>query len=204
MIQIENVSFSYSDGTVFKDVNLRINKGDYLALLGSNGSGKSTLIKLILGLLDPTSGKIHREYDRIAYIPQQGLEDVSFPVTVNELMKFRLPRSKGSNAAISDALLRVGMQEEGKKLIQNLSGGQRQRVLIARELLIAPEVLILDEPNTGLDSKSIQSLYQLLDQLNQEEAMTIVLVTHQLDEEQRKGKRIVTVSDRNLIEVNYV
>lgn len=204
MININNVSFSYPDGMVLNDVTMTIQQGDYIGLLGSNGSGKSTLIKLILGLLQPSEGSIDRHYKRIAYVPQQGLEDVFFPVTVNELLKFRLPARKATADDIHAALKRVGLQDEGRKLIKNLSGGQRQRVLIARELLIHPDVLILDEPSTGLDQRSIQSLYKLLNQLHQDEGLTIILVTHHIDEQETKGMRLFEVSNHAVTEVSHV
>lgn len=204
MIKIDKLSFSYRDDHVLKDVSMIVNKGDYIALTGSNGSGKSTLIKLILGLLEAESGSITKGYSSIAYIAQQGLEDISFPVTVNELLKFRLPKNVLSKGDIQAALSRVGMENEGRKLISNLSGGQRQRVLIARELLINPEVLLLDEPTNGLDQRSIESLYTLLKKLNKESQMTIILVTHHIDEDDLDGMRVFSVFDHHVKEVTHV
>lgn len=204
MIKLKDLSFSYPDGIVLENVNMEIHKGDSIALLGSNGSGKSTLVKLILGLMEPSQGAITRQYHTIAYVPQQGLEDVLFPVSVNELLKFRLAKSKGSQQRIHDALKRVGMQDHGKKLIKQLSGGQRQRVLIARELLVQPDILILDEPTTGLDQESITKLYALLKGLNENENMTIILVTHHLDDDQQENKRIFEVFNHEVKEVNHV
>ena len=203
MIKISNLSFSYNDDIVLKDVTMEIHQGDYIALIGSNGSGKSTLVKLALGLLEADSGTITNTHGSIAYVPQQGLEDVRFPVTVNELLTFRLPRRKNKKTIIQDALKTVGLQDEGNRLISNLSGGQRQRVLIARELMVKPDVLILDEPSTGLDQDSIQHLYNLLKRLNQDEKMTIILVTHHINEDDLDGLRVFEIDHHHVEEVDH-
>lgn len=204
MIEIKDLSFKYNKHEVLNDINLTINPGDYLALIGSNGSGKSTLVKLILGLLQPQEGTLKQTFSRVAYIPQQGLEDVSFPITVYEMLKFRLPRKQSNHDHIMEALNTVGLSDVSKSLVKNLSGGQRQRVLIARELLINPDLMILDEPHNGLDQKSIASLYKLLRKLNQEAGVTIILVTHHMDDKDTKNLRVVKFEDHSISEVAYV
>lgn len=204
ILELDNISFSYRNDTVLDSVTFSVNQGDYIALVGANGSGKSTLLKLILGFLEPKSGTL--KYDKInhpiSYIPQGGLESIDFVVTVEELLHFR--KKRVTKKEVSDALTRVGMQDYAKELVKNLSGGQRQRVLIARELLSNPSLILLDEPTTGLDTKSIDMLYGLLKELNQEHHISIVLVTHHIDESCIGINRIVEVKDHTLKEKSHV
>lgn len=204
MIKLENVSFAYPQDTVLDRISLDIKQGDYMVLLGTNGSGKSTLVKLIVGLLNPDSGRIIRDTQKVAYVPQQGLESIQFPVSVEEMLCFRLPKKEAKNAPIDEVLELVGLSDYRKRLIKDLSGGQRQRVLIARELLIKPDVMVLDEPSTGLDQDSMTVLYSILDKLNKEQQLTVVLVTHHIEDHECDGKRILEVSQHTLKEHNHV
>lgn len=203
MIQFNNVSFSYNEDLVLKDLNMNIQKGDYVAITGGNGSGKSTLIKLMVGLIQPDQGNLEVLSDKVAYVPQNGLESIRFPVTVEELLSFRLSKKDLKQEKINQVLKTVGLEDYRKRLIKDLSGGQRQRVLIARELIIQPEIIILDEPTNGLDQNSIQSLYQLLKKLHGE-GLTIILVTHHIESTYRSEMRVFKLDHQNLEEVSYV
>lgn len=203
MIQIKDVSFSYNNDLVLNHVSTVIKQGEYVALVGGNGSGKSTLIKLLVGLFEPNSGTINIESHHIAYIPQQGLESITFPVTVEEMLNFRLSRKQRNDQKLTQALKMVGLESYRHRLIKDLSGGQRQRVLIARELLTQPDIIILDEPTNGLDQNSIQSLYQLLNQLHQE-GMTVILVTHHLDKQISADVRVLEMDQHDLKELSHV
>lgn len=181
MITIKNLSFSYVKGTdLLKDVNLNIPKGIYLSVLGENGSCKSTLIKLILGILKPDHGLINLESNKISYVSQR-LDNFNaeFPITVKEVLSCHANTVGIKNSkSIHDSLKKVNMTEFSNKLIGNLSGGQQQRIFIARALLGNPDLIILDEPSTGVDEKSQNEIYPLLQSLNKDFGKTIISVEH--------------------------
>ena len=181
MININNLSFSYVKGNeLLKDINLNIPSGVYLSILGENGSCKSTLIKLILNLLKPDSGNIEIASKKISYVPQR-LDNFNseFPLTVKELLTSH-SRALGikSPKIIDSALNQVNMNKFKNSLIGNLSGGQQQRVFIARALIGDPDLIILDEPSTGVDERSQKEIYPLLKQLNTDLGKTIISVEH--------------------------
>jgi len=189
-IKIENMSFGYEDGTVLLDVNMDIEKGDFVGIIGSNGTGKSTLIKLILGLLPLKEGRIITDYENIGYVPQTGLAvKADFPATVRETVMLNLYKeiglfkraNKKHFQLVEKALETVGMLECADKQIGKLSGVQQQRVMIAKALVATPEILILDEPATGIDSESERMLYDILNKLNSEDDLTVIMVTHAID-----------------------
>lgn len=181
MITIKNLSFSYTKGTdLLKDVNLTIPKGIYLSILGENGSCKSTLIKLILGILKPDNGLINLASNKISYVSQR-LDNFNaeFPITVKEVLSCHAKTVGIKNSKnIHDSLRKVNMTEFSNNLIGNLSGGQQQRIFIARALIGNPDLIILDEPSTGIDEKSQSEIYPLLQSLNKDMGKTIISVEH--------------------------
>lgn len=181
MINIENLSFCYTKGNdLLKDINLTIQTGTYLSILGENGSCKSTLIKLILGLLKPNSGSIKIASNKISYVPQR-LDNFNseFPITVKEILSSHSKAIGLKNSkVIKDALEKVNMLNYENNLIGNLSGGQQQRIFIARALIGNPDLIILDEPSTGVDEKSQNEIYPLLQSLNKDFGKTIISVEH--------------------------
>jgi zinc transport system ATP-binding protein len=181
LITIKNLSFSYSKGNdLLKDVNLHIPKGIYLSILGENGSCKSTLVKLILGILKPDSGLITLASNKISYVSQK-LDNFNaeFPITVNEVLSCHAKTVGIKNSkSIQDSLQKVNMNEFSNNLIGNLSGGQQQRIFIARALLGNPDLIILDEPSTGVDEKSQSEIYPVLQTLNKDLGKTILSVEH--------------------------
>lgn len=181
MININNLCFSYIKGNnLIKNTNLDIPKGAYVSVLGENGSCKSTLIKLILGLLKPDSGAININSSRISYVPQRVDNfNSDFPLTVKELLLLQAKALKIKNKDIVNTVLKeVNMSEFKNKLIGNLSGGQQQRIFIARALIGDPDLIILDEPSTGVDEKSQNEIYPLLKNLNTNKGKTIISVEH--------------------------
>jgi zinc transport system ATP-binding protein len=198
LIEVKNVSFAYNQNLVIDDINFEVNRGEFVALLGSNGSGKSTMLKLLLGELEPLTGFVRlmgmepgkiRSWSNIGYVAQnRAAAYTGFPATVEEIVqahlyeqigRFRLPGLK-AKAKVKHALEMVDMQEYSKRLIGELSGGQQQRVLLARALVNEPELVLLDEPTTGVDAKNAQAHFELLRRLNQDEGMTILVVTHDM------------------------
>lgn len=185
MININNLTFSYTNKPPYliENVNLNIPKGVYLSIVGENGSAKTTLLKLMLGLLKPTSGSITIDAKGIAYVPQK-LESFNsqFPISVYEILKTHGNSIGVKNKnEIKKALEEVNMLDFTNKLIGSLSGGQQQRVFIARALMGNPELIILDEPSTGVDFKNQLSIYGLLHKLNKENGKTIISVEHNIE-----------------------
>jgi zinc transport system ATP-binding protein len=184
MIEIKNLIFSYTGNEpyILNRINLNINKGSYVSILGENGSAKSTLIKLILKLLSPLEGSISLETNNIAYVPQK-VESLNtqFPITVYEILKCHMKLLKIKNyKVIDESLNAVGMGDLKNSLIGNLSGGQQQKVFIARALLGKPELLILDEPSTGVDVLSQNEIYKIIKYLNLHSHITVISVEHNL------------------------
>jgi ABC-type Mn2+/Zn2+ transport system ATPase subunit len=186
VIELIHVTVQYQDLVALEDVSLRVMSGEFLALIGPNGSGKTTLVRTILGLIQPTAGIVHlfgkdphqlgKEWGRIGYVPQIAHIDPHFPLRVFDVVLmgrygqiglFRRPSCRDREAALL-ALQRVGLVDLVKRHIGRLSGGQRQRVLLARALATEPELLLLDEPTTGVDVGTTASLFELLDAFHQE------------------------------------
>nr|WP_203529652.1 ABC transporter ATP-binding protein [Pseudodesulfovibrio sp. JC047] len=190
------MTYSIGGIPILEDVTLRIERGDYLAVLGPNGGGKSTLLKLMIGLLKPTAGSIHvlglppgEAGGRIGYLPQHTHVGQSFPITVLDAVCMGLVKPGFSGIAgifhlgetrekARQALARVNMQDFASRNLARLSGGQKQRVFIARALVDDPELLLLDEPTASVDSSSRYSLLRLLAELNEE--MTVIMVSHDI------------------------
>ena len=200
LIKIDNLSFAYNKNTspLLKDVNLDIPKGVYLSIVGENGSCKTTLIKLILGLLTPISGSITVDTDNIAYVPQRldGFNS-QFPISIYEILKIHAKSLKLDPKSSSiDVLEKVNMFKEN--LIGNLSGGQQQRVFIARALIGNPDLIILDEPSTGVDVKNQQEIYSLLSKINKEQGTTIISIEHNMDIALKYSTHILTINNGKL------
>lgn len=183
-IQLKDVSFGYGKEYILKNINADIEKGDFVALVGSNGTGKSTLIKLMLkiktgylgsiSLLDTDiSGRF--DYRKVGYVAQKPNMN-PFPATVYEV----ITGGRGDKIRTRELLKTVGLEGFEKALIGNLSGGQLQKVFIARALYKNPSLLILDEPTVGIDHKSTLSICKILDDLNKNQGMTILMTTHTL------------------------
>lgn len=192
IIKCEHTDFGYENHDAVIDLNLEIYPGDYLCVVGENGSGKSTLIKGMLGLLKPTGGSLSvaDELKRggIGYLPQQTAAQKDFPATVQEVVLSGTLSRRGNRPFYSRAerklaahnLERLGIEHLKQKCYRELSGGQQQRVLIARALCATEQLLILDEPITGLDPSAIQDFYHLIKKLNKEDGTTIIMVSHDI------------------------
>ncbi len=218
-IEAENLSFSYGNEPIFTKIGFSVYKGDFVAVIGSNGTGKSTLMKLILGELAPTDGCIRifnqdvskfKDWPKIGYVPQSGLQSAdSFPATAEEIVTanlfsqiglMRFPKKKHRDKA-QQALELVEMGAYSKRMISELSGGQRQRVMLARVLVNDPEIMILDEPTTGVDARTVESLYELLSSLNRETGLTIVMVTHDISRASNYVSRVLCLEEGSLMEL---
>ena len=184
MLSVQNLSFRYDAYSkyVLEDISFEVKKGEYVSIVGENGSGKSTLVRLLLGLLKPTTGEVQQRASSIGYVPQKKINLTHFPLTVFELLDSyrRVLKVKDRNT-VYNMLEEVGLLGFEKKLAGELSGGQLQKLYIARALINNPELLILDEPSTGIDVKGQREIYTILKRLNEQAKITIVSVDHNLD-----------------------
>ncbi len=179
------------DERALDGVSLCVHAGEFIAIIGPNGAGKTTLLRAILGLIKPTSGKITKQHGAVSYIPQHGnLYSGSVPMSVLEVVKLG---SAGSLELAKEALQTVGMQAAIRKRFNDLSGGQRQRVAIAKALASNPDILILDEPTTGIDEKTQTEFYQTLHML-QKKGITIITVAHEIETVLKEASRIVSLN----------
>ncbi|TAN35815.1 metal ABC transporter ATP-binding protein, partial [Patescibacteria group bacterium] len=215
-IELNNVSFSYDHTSVLENLSFTVRKGEYLGIIGPNGGGKTTLIKIILGLLQPTSGTISlfgkdrhdfKEKYRIGYVPQRITQaEKSFPATVFEVVRTgRIARlgfferfTKDDTDAVERAMEISGIARYRDTLIGNLSGGERQRVFIARALASEPDVLILDEPTVGVDIGAQKTFYDFLSSLNKEHNITIIFISHDIDAVSHETKTVLCLN-HNLV-----
>lgn len=184
MVCVQDMSFKYgsSGKLLFTNLCLTIRKGAYISIVGENGSGKSTLIKLILGLLKPDTGTIRCMSQNIGYVPQKKAAITGFPITVFEaLNSYRVLRKCRNKNVIDRHLDDVHLSAHKHALVGTLSGGQLQKMYIARALIGEPDLLILDEPSTGIDIKSQQEIYTFIKKLNTEKHLTVISVEHNLD-----------------------
>lgn len=190
IIEVSNLNFE----NILKNISLEIYKGDFVAITGPNGGGKSTFIKLLLGILEPTNGNIklfeNSKY-QIGYVPQQASNiDIAFPATVDEIIKTAFANknslfktiTKEEKLNISSLMDLFEISNLKYKLITELSGGQKQRVMIVRALANNPKLLILDEPDIGLDKKSQKQFINSLKKINEKNRTTILFITHHLEE----------------------
>lgn len=192
LIQYESVSIGYSKKSpVLSGLSFVIESGDFIGLIGPNGSGKTTLLKSLLGLQKPLSGQIEindREI-RFGYVKQRQTVDELFPLSVGEvvlmgrygMMGFLRRPQKEDWEQVRKALMKLDSLKLIQQPYRDLSGGQKQRVLIARALASEPTVLILDEPTNDLDVGGEHQIMELLKQINQEEGITVIVVTHILN-----------------------
>jgi len=196
IIKVKNLSYKYTKDKVLEDVSFEVPRGAFLAIVGPNGSGKSTLLKLILGLLRTQEGTIKlfdenirsfKEWQQIGFVSQKANSfNSGFPATVFEVVQsgltkklglFKFPK-KADKQKVKKALEAVDMLSFQHRNIGELSGGQQQRVFIARSLVSEPQLLILDEPTVGVDSKHVHQFYEMLEMLNKQLGITLILVTH--------------------------
>lgn len=198
MIKAEGLFFSYTGAApyVLNGIDLEIKDGEYVSLVGDNGSGKSTLVRLMLRFLKPTAGTISCSAKRIGYVPQKNdFANSDFPITVFEsLNSYRHILRVADKSAVNRSLERVGMTEYANARMGALSGGQGQRVMIARALIGQPELLILDEPSSGVDTDSQKEIYGFLKQTNQQDGITIVSVEHNIDAAVKNSTQIYHLS----------
>lgn len=208
-LEVRDVSVRYNGTVALEAVSFTTNVGERVAVVGPNGAGKSTLFKLIAGLLRPNEGSIRifgnppGGHICIAYVPQRSQIDWHFPVNVSDVVMmgrsgkiglFRWPH-KHDWHLVEQALVQVGMIDLAHRQIGELSGGQQQRVFLARALAQEAEVLLLDEPLTGLDAPSQEAIFTTLDTLKQH-GITVLMATHDLDQASARFDRMMLLNHR--------
>jgi zinc transport system ATP-binding protein len=188
VIEVSNVRFGYERETVLERIDLEIGREDFLAIIGPNGGGKTTLLKIILGLLEPWSGRVEKRLSRrrgnIGYVPQFASFDKQFPLRVDEVVRMGrlgrrgpiLPYDAGDGQAVDAVLDHFHLSAVARENINELSGGQLQRALIARAVISDPEILFLDEPLGSIDAESRGVVLKTLEDLNRK--IPVVVVTH--------------------------
>lgn len=211
VITLKNLSFRYQQNWLFENLNLNVEARDFLAMLGPNGAGKTTLIKIILGLLKPEQGEVRilgaepeASRSKIGYLPQGNFFDRDFPLVAREVIAYGLIQrrtflpffSPAELAKVEQIMRELNLLACQNTPIGELSGGQRQRVLIARALVAEPQVLILDEPSTHIDSMAEKELYALLQRLNQK--ITIIIVSHDISAVSKFVNKVACVN-KNLV-----
>ena len=196
LIELKNVTMSYEGMRVITDLSLSVNKGDYLCIVGENGTGKTTLIKGLLGLKKLDSGEIvfgdGLKKNEIGYLPQQSDLQKDFPASVREVVLSGRINKKGfcpfftskDRKICTDAMKRLEIDNLASKCYHDLSGGQQQRVLLARAICASENLLILDEPVSGLDLVAAEEMYAVIDRLNSE-GMTVIMISHDIKRVQK-------------------
>ncbi len=187
MIKFESVGFAFKDGEVLHDVNLVVHDGEFVGIIGANGAGKTTLIRLLLGLLKPTTGKIICEGPSIAYVSQTtSLSDSAFPCTVEEVVALGLAKTepglfhwKEKRQKVDQVLKEFEIYDIRKKLVSEISGGQQQKVKIAKAVVSSPSLIVLDEPDAGMDHESHDKLIEMLEDEHKRQK-SIIFISHHL------------------------
>ncbi|MBO7485229.1 MAG: ATP-binding cassette domain-containing protein [Spirochaetaceae bacterium] len=205
LLTCENLSIGYGSHIIQKDLNITITSGEYFVITGENGTGKSTLIKTILGFQKPLAGSItfSKELDAcsIGYLPQQNASLKDFPATVREIVLSGMQGNLGlfpfytkqDKMIVLQNMQKLGIEHLADKSFYELSGGQQQRVLLARALCAAKDMLLLDEPVKGFDTKITQTMYEDIEQLNKN-GMTIIMITHDLAAAERYGTQVLRLT----------
>ena len=206
MIKIDNLAYGYDNNPIISNLNLDIEKGDYVAIIGKNGAGKTTLMKTLLGLLKPIEGTITfsdgLKHTDIGYLPQQTIVQKDFPASVYEIvlsgfqnkLGLRPFYNKKEKKEAVENIKKMGIENLKDKCYKNLSGGQQQRVLLARAMCASKNIILLDEPTAGLDKYAIENMYKLINELNKS-GTTVIMISHDIEMAKKYAKHILYICD---------
>ena len=192
LISLNSVTIGYGNKVVLRDVDLTVKRGEIITIVGPNGSGKTSMMRALIGALVPTTGAVVRsKVMRVGYVPQKLNIDLSFPITVRRFMS--VPNRASADQVLEAASL-VGIEGFLDQQIATLSGGQFQRALLARAIIGAPDLLLLDEPTQGLDQNGAARFYQLITELKAKLDCAIVLVSHDLHVVMSASDRVICLN----------
>lgn len=203
VLELKDVTVKYNNHTAIENINIILNKNEYVFLVGENGSGKSTLVKAIMGLQKLNKGYINVNIEKsdIAYLSQNNMANITFPATAKEIIMTgtqkhgKLPfYNKDDYENYKSICKKLSIENITNRKIGDLSGGQRQRIMLARALIREPKLLILDEPFSGLDINITKESYNILDELHKNTDITIIMVTHDIEEIKSKDARVISLS----------
>ena len=207
IIKVANLSYYYDSIPTLDHISFTVDKGDFLGIIGPNGAGKTTLFQCMLGIVNDFSGQINlfgfdirqdkKMLQRIGYVPQKKSVEQAFPATVSEIVSLGMIGNKINTESIDSAIEFVELGAYRNKRIGELSEGQQQRVIIAKALVKQPDLLILDEPTTGIDSAAQQRFYDLLTKLNKDKGITIVWSSHDMNAVEKLASKVACI-DRKL------
>ncbi len=208
IISCHHLSIGYEGKQIVKNINFDLEEKDYLLVIGENGSGKTTLIKTLLGLIKPLKGKIkfnNLKTNEIGYLPQINYAKKFFPASVLEVVmsgclnnkKFLTFYTKKDIEIVNMNLKKFKIEGLKKRNFGELSGGQQQKVLLARAMCASSKVLVLDEPSTSLDKKSVTDLYNLINQINKEGTI-IIMISHDLEKSLKDANKILEMNEENI------
>ncbi len=202
-ISVQHLSVTLNDHRVLDDISFTVDQGEVVAIIGPNGAGKTTLIKAILqlipfegtvSLLGQSPAALWATPSAIGYVPQRLDFDRTMPVTVRELLAIHLLQP--DKGRINEALSLVGAEKLRDRRLGVLSGGEFQRVVLALALLNKPEILFLDEPSAGIDVEGVAEVYSIIKELHAQQAMTVILVSHDVDMVFRYATQVLCVNHR--------
>ena len=201
MLTVENLSVSKNGSDILENISFKVNKGEYVSIVGENGSGKSTLIKAVLGQVPKKSGSVvfGENVGKIGYLPQQ-MQIKNFPASCFEVvlsgclnsLKTPFYTKKEKNLAMEN-MKKLGIEFLAKKKFTYLSGGEKQRVLLARAMCAGENMLILDEPVTGLDPIVTEEMYKAIKKLNEEDFVTVLMVSHDILQASKYSSKILHI-----------
>jgi len=207
IIKVTGLSYHYDSIATLDNISFTVGKGDFLGIIGPNGAGKTTLFQCMLGIIRDYEGEINlfgfdikhnkKILQKIGYVPQKKNVEQTFPATVKEVVSLGVIGMRNSSDYIDKAIDFVELGAYRDKRIGELSEGQQQRAIIAKALVKQPELLILDEPTTGIDSASQERFYDLLTKLNKDKGITIVWSSHDMNAVERLANKVACI-DRKL------
>lgn len=204
----QNLAVGYDGKAVVQEINFSVKQGDYLCVIGENGAGKSTLMRTLLGLQQPVSGKIlfgdDLKQNEIGYLPQQTVTQKDFPASVREIvlsgcqnrLGIRPFYHKKEKKHADEIMEKLQIMQLRERCYRELSGGQQQRVLLARALCATKKILLLDEPVSGLDPEMTEEMYRLIWKINQEEKITVIMISHDLEGVKAYASHIMKIGDQ--------